>query len=139
MVILNAKKVEYKEPVEGMDYIIVRAELTKNEQYGESVKVALEPVDKEENDANIYNAGLWVSETYTPKSKFGCFVVAFEEYYEGQKDVETNPQNITLWEGYIFRTLSWESKNNKIKILKRTSQKKIDVLQKELDSKRSKD
>jgi hypothetical protein len=138
MVILKTKKVEFIEPIAGEDYIIVLAETTTIKDKWEQVKVALEPIDRKKNDLNIYNAGLWMDETFTEKSKLGAFITAFEEYYKAN-NIDTNPQEIESWEGAIFRTLTWETRNNNIQIRGYHDEEAVKTLQEELETRRKRD
>lgn len=143
MPILEVDLAEFSSPKEAMDYIIVRieeAEADTPQGKKDLLRVNLEPKDRKKNDNHIYTEGLWTSSTVTPTSKLGAFLYAFKEYFdseeseelEGQWGEKPNYKNPEHWEGAIFRTLSWEQKNNKIKIIGYADPEKTQKLQQEL-------
>lgn len=143
MPVIEAEKVEFKEPAEGEDYIVVEAVLetakTQDSDKTPVIKVALEPIKRKKDDRNIYNEGLWVTQNYTPTSKLGSFLTAFESYFkDNNMDKEKNYKDTDSWVGAIIRVLSWGDKNRKISVREYVDVSVLKKLQKELADRRKK-
>lgn len=145
MPVLDVEKVEYKPPQEGEDYIVVLTEeQTAQTQDGETekIQVAFEPLERKEDDKAIYNEGLWKTVRYTPTSKIGSFLDAFEGYFKDNKHptVENpNYRNTDDWVGAIVRILSWAERKRKIQVRGYTPKKRVDALQKQIAERRPKE
>lgn len=146
MVVLDVQKVEFKPPQVGEDYIIIESSMEEAKgDFGTAnvIKVALEPLERKKDDSNIYNEGLWYSPNYTPTSKQGAFLTAFEEYFKANPDMKiqggkANFKNLSHWNGGIIRVLSWEDKNRKIQVRSYAEPEIVKALQVELTKRREK-
>lgn len=145
MPVLDVEKVEYKPPQEGEDYIIVLTEeQTATTQDGETekIQVALEPLERNETDKAIYNEGLWKTVRYTPTSKIGSFLDAFENFFKDNKHPQVekpNYRDTDDWVGAIVRILSWAERKRKIQVRGYASKKRVDALQKQIAERRPKE
>lgn len=142
MPVMDVEKVEYKPPIEGEDYIIVLAEdATADTDDGKTpkIQVALEPIERGSDDNAIYNEGLWKTTRYTPTSKIGSFLDAFEHYFKEKKhpwNDKPNFKDFDDWVGAIIRILSWEPRKRNVQVRGYTTKKKLSVLQKDIEERR---
>jgi len=98
------------EPVEGRVYRIENVEYVRTPVQGlEGWRVTLVDV----KDGAIHATVLWKRERVGASSKLGCFLKAFQTFFNDKEKVH----NIGLWVGNLIEIVAWKAKNREIRVV----------------------
>lgn len=112
-------------PEEGKNYLISDAELTTTDiRSYTAVRVTLKEVGKgkpyklakEDGEPIEKVTMLWVREQVGAKSKMGCFLSAFRDFFAGGEH-ENDFNDTDYWKGHHIHVLAWKEREREIKVL----------------------
>ena len=100
-------------------YIIQDAEL-KEISYGQgkekdskdAIVVTMKSINAK--DETIYTESLWMTDTATPNSKLGSFIVAFEDFFKGDNEKASETNN---WINHTVKIRDWKNKKREIEVM----------------------
>lgn len=129
MVKINQGVSEFQEIEEGEQYQIVNVSDNTSKGYK---GLSIEFLPKKQTEQNVkikYRITAWMgqNDTVGTRSKLGCFISAFTDYFETKNDsnnVQLNTddalkmaQDTDKWEGHFVKIISWRAKNREIKVI----------------------
>lgn len=65
-------------------------------------------------DETIYTESLWLTDTATPNSKLGCFIVAFEKFFNDDYEKASDTDN---WINHTIKVRDWRNKKREIEVM----------------------
>ena len=64
-------------------------------------------------DETVYTESLWMSDTATPNSKLGSFIVAFEKFFNDYNKASETEN----WLQHVIKVRDWRNKKREIEVL----------------------
>jgi hypothetical protein len=124
MVKINQGISNFVEIETGEQYKIVNVSETTNKGF-KGVSIEFKPkVITQENEKIQYQITAWLgqNDTVGTRSKLGCFISAFTDYYERKTEGNTDKalemaQDTENWKEHQIKVISWKEKNREIKVL----------------------
>jgi hypothetical protein len=123
MVKINQGLSDFAEIEDGEQYIIVN--VSENTSKGfKGIVIEFTPKKQtEENRKTKYQITAWLgqNDTVGTRSKLGCFISAFTDFFEA-KDGNTEKalelaQNTENWGTHLIKVISWKAKDREVKVL----------------------
>lgn len=123
MVKINQGLSDFQEIEDSEQYQIVN--VSENTQKGfKGLTIEFKPKKQTPENKDIqYRTTAWLgqNDTVGTRSKLGCFISAFTDYFEG----ENNNADTALfmasdtdnWKNHYIKVISWKSKNREIKVI----------------------
>ena len=129
MVKINAGLSDFQEIEESEQYQIVN--ISENTSKGfKGLSIEFKPKKQTEQNEKIkYRITAWLgqNDTVGTRSKLGCFISAFTDYFETTEDKNGVPlstqdaidkaKDTDSWKGHYIKVISWRAKNREIKII----------------------
>lgn len=120
---INMNLSDFSEIEEGEQYQIVN--ITDSVSKGfKGLSIEFSPKKQTEQNAKIkYRVTAWLgqNDTVGTRSKLGCFISAFTDYFEnenGDTQKALDKANDTdSWKGHYIKVISWRAKNREIKVI----------------------
>ncbi len=126
---INAGLSDFQEIEESEQYQIVN--VSENTSKGfKGLSIEFKPKKQTEQNEKIkYRITAWLgqNDTVGTRSKLGCFISAFTDYFEVNGKVGEVPltvqeainkaQDTENWKGHYIKVISWRAKNREIKIV----------------------
>lgn len=129
MVKINQGLSDFQEIEESEIYQIVN--VSENTSKGfKGISIEFTPKKQTDENKKIkYRVTAWLgqNDTVGTRSKLGCFISAFTDYYETKEDKSGVPfsvddalemaQDTANWTSHMIKVISWKAKNREIKII----------------------
>jgi hypothetical protein len=124
MVKINQGISDFAEPEENEQYIIVN--VSENTSKGfKGLTIEFTPKKQTEHNQKIkYRVTAWLGQNnfVGTRSKLGCFINAFTDYFESENKGDTEKalemaQDTANWGAHIVKIISWRAKNREIKVI----------------------
>ena len=129
MVKINAGLSDFQEIEESEQYQIIN--VSENTSKGfKGLSIEFKPKKQTEQNEKIkYRITAWLgqNDTVGTRSKLGCFISAFTDYFETQEDDKGVPystqdaidkaKDTDSWKGHYIKVISWRAKNREIKVI----------------------
>jgi len=124
MVKINQGLSDFQEPEEGEQYQIIN--VSENTSKGfKGLTIEFTPKKQTEENKKIkYRVTAWLgqNDTVGTRSKLGCFISAFTDYFETENNGDTEKalvmaQDTANWGSHFIKIVSWRAKNREIKVI----------------------